>query len=243
MIQDLMSGVNCQKRVDSETCVYNIVVMMTRFLQYTISVSLLVACLILSDGLCRTNNWKYLTTAPIDTAEAQRLRLWLPLERPARCRTLIDIFDLHGQPVRRMVDQLMDQGYYNFYWDKLDDSGYFVEPGDYRWRAISCRDTVLGELTALYHRWERSSRVEVIDSVGSARFLIELDIDSAQVTATILNHRGRHISDLVQDTLLSKGQHYLSWEPPSGYAGRFIVVVSVGGFEHRQVFLYKRALR
>ncbi|MFH1688097.1 MAG: hypothetical protein ABIE70_11340 [bacterium] len=216
---------------------------MRRLLFHCLPLLIAATCLTPSRGHGAAVDWERLTTAPTDTAEARRLRIWLPLEKSSHCRTSIDIFDQSGWAICRLIDQLMGPGYYNFYWDKRDDSGHFVEPGTYRWRAINCSDTIIGELTAQYHEWERSSRIEVIDSVGQARFLLILDNDSALVSAVIWNHRGRHISDLVQDTLLSKGRHLLHWDPPSGYAGRFVISVTVGGFDHRQGFLMRRTPR
>ncbi|MCK4460769.1 MAG: hypothetical protein KAW46_03140, partial [candidate division Zixibacteria bacterium] len=62
-----------------------------------------------------------ITTPPFDTVDAERVRIWLPIERGGRCRVRINILDSLNHVVRRLVDRPLTSGYYNFYWNKKDN--------------------------------------------------------------------------------------------------------------------------
>ena len=72
-----------------------------------------------------------LSQRPADTIEAENRRVWLAQERKAPCQMTVEIVDSAGTKVRHFFDDLLYKGYYNLYWDKLDDSGRFV-PEDLR---------------------------------------------------------------------------------------------------------------
>jgi len=176
-----------------------------------------------------------LSYPPADTVDAQRVRIWLPLERGGNCRVRINVLDSLNHIVRSLVDRLMSSGYYNFYWNKRDDYGRLVEPGHYRYVVDDCGDRSDGELEVLYHRWELNSRIDYVDSI-SDKLWLELDDDSALVSISILNRRGRFIVQSMVDSLMAPGRHQLMWIPTkSGYTGVYQMQVNVGGYTHSPV--------
>ncbi len=46
-----------------------------------------------------------ITTPPFDTVDAERVRIWLPIERGGLCRVRINILDSLNHVVRRLVDR------------------------------------------------------------------------------------------------------------------------------------------
>jgi hypothetical protein len=177
-----------------------------------------------------------LLTPPEDTAEAARVRIWLPLERNTQCRVTLTIRDDSGQVVRQVLDHVLGPAYYNFYWDKRDDSGRWVPPGEYRWVAEDCRGTHEGTVVAVYQPWEREARFRAPDSLDPGRFILKLDSGSVDVSLVVRNKRDILIDSLWTDTTLEAGRHPVDWTPPPGYAGDFYLEAEIGGFTHRLDF-------
>lgn len=173
-----------------------------------------------------------LSHRPADTIDAERVRIWLPLERGGNCRVRINILDSLNHTIRSLVNRLMYGGYYNFYWNKRDDHGRFVKPGRYRYAVDNCGDRSYGELEVLFHRWELASRIDRMDSIPDKVWLM-IDDDSAIVSINIMNRRGRFIVQSMADSLMSPGRHELQWIPSkSGYTGVYQMLVNVGGYTH-----------
>lgn len=181
-------------------------------------------------------NVRRLLTPPDDTAEAARVRIWLPLERNSKCRVRLNITDDSGRVVRHVINQVLGPAYYNFYWDKRNDSGDWVSPGQYRWIAEDCAGRHEGTVSAIYQPWERQVRLESVDSTDLGRFILNLDSGSVKVNLVVRNHRDYLIDSLWTDTTLGEGRHYIRWAPPPGYAGDFYLQADVGGFIHRLDF-------
>jgi len=178
-----------------------------------------------------------ITTPPADSADAERVRIWLPVERGGNCRVRVDIVDDSGRVIRRLVDRGLASGYYNFYWDKKDDQGRFVAPGIYRYNADDCGRKVSGQVRAEFHPWELNSRLITAGFVSDTCWL-ELLADSAEVTAVVMNQRGGVMDSLMADSLLNTGRHLLQWIPPTtGYTGEYLLRVEVGGFVYPQVLI------
>ncbi|RME32190.1 MAG: hypothetical protein D6800_00015, partial [Candidatus Zixiibacteriota bacterium] len=76
-----------------------------------------------------TPDWKRYLVLPLDSAEARQVRIWVPVAHRNPCAVTIAIMNRQGDTLRHFVTALMRRGYYNFYWDKKDDSGRFVSPG------------------------------------------------------------------------------------------------------------------
>ena len=170
-----------------------------------------------------------LQTRPLDEAEAERVRIWVPVELRGRCRVVIDIADSSGTVVRHLVNYLAPEGYHNFYWDKRDDSGRIVPAGDYTYLLDNCGSKKSGLLLARYSKWEAASRFEPLDPGDPFRVVMDLSEDSAQVTIEICNQRGRPMDSLVVDSLFNAGQHELRYDP-TGYLrrGNYQIRITIG---------------
>ncbi len=174
-----------------------------------------------------------LFTPPDDPEEAERVRIWLPAERSSRCRVTIELVDDRGGGVRQLLDRILPSGYYNFYWDKKDDSGRFVEPGTYRYRLNDCGRRRYGAVEARFKKWEKRSRLYLLDGPRSATVGFELDEDSALVSINVFNRRGKLVDTPVVDSLMNKGRYVYEWVPRSGgYRGRYVLKLTVGDFTH-----------
>lgn len=170
-----------------------------------------------------------LAIPPVDTLDAERVRIWLPVERSGACLVKVKIVDSLNQTIRSLASQLLSGGYYNFYWNKRDDYGRFVEPGRYKYLVDDCGKSREGWLEARFHRWELASRIDLVDSI-SDKVWLELENDSALVSITISSRRGRPIVQSVTDSLMAPGRHELQWIPEkSGYTGVYQMIVNVGG--------------
>lgn len=173
-----------------------------------------------------------LSYPPADTIDAERVRIWLPIERGGICRVRLNILDSLNHIVRSLVNRLLSAGYYNFYWNKRDNFGRFVKPGRYRYAVDNCGDRSYGELEVLFHRWELASRIDRVDSIPDKVWLT-IDDDSALVSINIMNRRGRFIVQSMVDSLMAPGRHELQWIPSqSGYTGEYLMQVNVGGYAH-----------
>lgn len=182
-----------------------------------------------------------ITVRPEDSLQAENQRIWLPVEINGSCRIVVTIFDKDGSLVRHLVDQLLKPGYYNFYWDKIDDSGRFVAEGAYNYTVNGCKLKRRGKLTAQYGRWERLCRIQpMLDSLPlSVR--LELDEDSALVSVDIVHRNGHKVATPVKDSLLNRGVHYLSWQPHKlAVSGIYRFHLTVGDFKRTFEFRYQK---
>ena len=93
---------------------------------------------------------KEIMTPPADSADRENLRIWLPIERRSKCRLTVDIMDDSNHVVRHLVNYLAGRGYHNFYWDKKNDSGTFVDSGTYRYRIDDCGNKKRGQVKVVY---------------------------------------------------------------------------------------------
>lgn len=177
-----------------------------------------------------------LFTPPVDTADAERVRIWLPLERTTVCRASVVLFDSTGGLIRTLIDTLLPGGYLNLYWDKRDDSGHYVPAGTYYYRVRDCQAKFNGELTALYLPGERESYLVWLGSDSAAHFDYGLSRDSLKVSMAVFNKRGRQIGEIFRDSLYQAGNYRLTWAPPPAYAGDFVLVMTVGEYRRTQPF-------
>ncbi len=150
---------------------------------------------------------------PPDTAEARRVRIWVPQEMQGACRLTVDIYNDSGQVIRHLVNALIQPSYYNFYWDKRDDSGHRVPPGEYLWKSDLCGRTRDGTVEAVYNRWEEISDVEPYDPDSPFVFTLVLEEDSIPVSIRVKDYRDIQRDSVTVDTLLNEGVHTWHYEP------------------------------
>ncbi len=187
-----------------------------------------------------SESWIDLTTPPRDSAEAERVRIWVPLMQQSRSRVTIDILNDSNQVVRRLLNRLLDGGYYNFYWDKKDDTGGRVPEGEYTYVVENLGEKRKGRLTVRYRHWERESWVRPVAERWSAAFELELEQDSALVSVYVFNRRGKLIDSMVVDSLMDSGQHEFDWRPEKWFPrGLYTAEIRVGDYTHTVQFGYR----
>ena len=184
----------------------------------------------------KSEDWRWLTMPPVDSAEAKRVRIWLPIEHQNPCRVNVIIFGRRGDTVRWLLSQPLRLGYYNIYWDKRDDSGRFVRQGKYSYLVDDCGKTRYGQLEATYTNWERKLRVLNPPGDRSATTRLELLADSALVTVELRDAMDNVQARPIVDTLLNAGLHELvvrhSDEIPKG---AYRLYVTVGDYTFRRL--------
>ncbi|MDZ4724153.1 MAG: hypothetical protein SGI97_09660 [candidate division Zixibacteria bacterium] len=151
---------------------------------------------------------------PASSEEANRVRIWVPIDRPSGCQVTIDIYAYSGEKVRRLLDRTLSRGFHNYYWDKLDDSGCFVPQGKYRAVINDCGKSKYADLVAQYEEGERDMRFMEQDTAKPFEIPIQVLADSILVSAEIIDYAKRIVSRPLTDSLLYKGVHILTWSPP-----------------------------
>ncbi|UCC42997.1 MAG: hypothetical protein JSU65_07545 [Candidatus Zixiibacteriota bacterium] len=179
---------------------------------------------------------------PVDSVDAQNVRVWLSLARDSRCRTAVTIVNLHGDTTRHLFSALMVPGYYNFYWDKLDDSGRFVDSGEYRYILNDCGSIrVGGRLRIKYKYGERACLFSAADYEKDGTMILTVLDDSVLVNLIIENRRGEVVDRPLVDSLMCRGRHGLHWTPPGQIRpGRYTVKLMVGEHLQTDEFYYRR---
>ncbi len=182
-----------------------------------------------------------ITKPPEDPDDAENLRIWIPIEKNSSCRVMIDILDQKGKIVRQLVNKLLGKGYYNFYWDKRDDEGEFVKPGEYKFKAEGCHVNREGDVKVVYKKWERKCRIGLIDDKKSNQLFIELKEDSAVVSIDIFKFNGELVDKPIIDSLMNKGYHIFIWQPEEHIlTGRYKAKVMVGDYQRTFIVRRKR---
>ncbi|MEA2031743.1 MAG: FlgD immunoglobulin-like domain containing protein [candidate division Zixibacteria bacterium] len=183
-----------------------------------------------------------LSIRPPDSVEAERVRIWVPVEKTSRCRVRINIMDSTGDTVRHFVNFLPNPGYYNFYWDKKDDSGRRVPAGTYPYVIEDCGDHKRRrEVIAKYSRWEEISTIVPPDSAHPFRIELELDEDSARCSLRYYTHREYQIDSLFVDSLLNKGKYQFNWNPSWKIRpGNYIIKLMIGNYVYVRKVTYTR---
>lgn len=182
-----------------------------------------------------------LTTPPVDSAEAERVRIWVPVEQRSRCHVTIDILNDSNRVIRHLVDRSMSRGYYNFYWDKKDDSGKFIEQGEYAYQLKVCGRKSYGQVAAKFRIWERASRLYPPEETWSPKLRFELLEDSALVSIHLYNRRDRLVDSPVVDSLMNKGKYEFEWTPPETVTrGIYTLKLTIGDFTHSVEIRYRR---
>lgn len=197
---------------------------------------IIVPMLLAAGGPCAasTDDLSLLSRPPQDSAEAEAVRIWLPVERSNHCRVTIEIHDRKGDLVRSLLDQLLGPGYYNFYWDKKDDSGRYVTPGRYRYRVNNCGKHDGGILTARYHPDERRLIVHDNHRDSSGTVCYEILDDTVFASMVVYSLRGHVMDTLFVDSLLTRGEREVRWQPSRRVSpGLYRLEITAGAFVHR----------
>lgn len=201
----------------------------------THTVLVIVALLALTEiGQAADTAWTNLTTPPFDSADAKNCRIWYQVKHSQPCRVSADILDKSGKPTRALFSKLLTAGYYNFYWDKRDDSGRFVEAGEYHYRIRDCGQIKTGKVIATFKKWELLSTLYPA-KLDSTFVTVELLADSAVVSIVVFNKRGEKVARPIVDTLLNSGRHDLWWNNRSELnRGEYLLEIMVGDFVYHR---------
>lgn len=182
-----------------------------------------------------------LQTAPQDTIDAQNLRIWLPLERQNRCWLKIEIVNDSNRVIRHLVSRMMVHGYYNYYWNKRDDSGKLVDSGVYTYRVTDCGQILEGKLTVQYREWEKKVIAEVEKQRSGEWLLLTLLDDSARVTIEMFDYHWRPVDVPIEDSLMNTGKYRFEWKPADTVlAGRYHLRLTVGDYTHDLKLTYRK---
>lgn len=163
--------------------------------------------------------WEKLGRPPVDTSDAQDVRIWFQLKHEAVCRVEVSIFDTASHRYRSLVQKPLGRGYYNLYWDKRDDSGRWAPPGRYVYLVnTACDDPITGGLKVKYKKWERAVRLVPDSASDSASATLEIDSSHVPVTLRVMTPDGVVMDTLCSDSLFSRGRHRVVWRPKTEVA-------------------------
>ena len=156
--------------------------------------------------------YENLKTIPKDSVEAENVRIWIPQESRRTCEIKVFILDEIGNTLRTLFIGDMPKGYYNFYWDKKNDLGRFVEPGVYDYLIKDCSGKREGQVTAAYKEWERACLFYPPISKDTLRIAYEITGDSVPVSLEVLKFSDRPHKLVFEDSLMSKGFYKYEWK-------------------------------
>jgi flagellar hook assembly protein FlgD len=182
-----------------------------------------------------------LSIRPLDTLDAENVRIWLSLERTSTCRVTVTIVNQRRDTVRHVFSEMMSPGYYNLYWDKKDDSGQFVDTGNYRYIYQDCQGTKDGKLKVIYKRWERVCLLHIDQFADSNMIGMEFLENSVVVTLEFENNRGKVIDRPIIDSVFARGYHRFHWQPEKRVpSGNYTVKLHAGDFVAFQKIRFRR---
>ncbi len=131
------------------------------------------------------------------------------------------------------MHEQLSPGYYNFYWDKKDDSDLFVPAGTYTYLVETCGDMKSGEITAAYLPGELACTVEPDKDYNSLRFLLHVLNDSTSVSLQVFDRREQLVAEPFKDSLFSRGDFPYTWSPDASVGPSiYKFIVTVGEFPH-----------
>ncbi len=178
---------------------------------------------------------------PVDSLESERLRIWIPQEKKiGSCNVLIKIYDRDSKEIRTLVNELLTFGYYNFYWDKKDDSGRWLDEGEYSYKALYCGRKREGLLTAKYIFGERECIVTQLNE-SPGEFELDVRSDSINISIEIYKFNGQLLESPIKDSVVSKGDFHFTWKPAGGvFRGRYKMKLYTGDFVETYIVWKKR---
>jgi len=184
-----------------------------------------------------------ITTPPIDSAEAERVRIWVPIENGVSCRVAVKVLakDGSGSTVRTLIEKVLSPGYYNIYWDKRDSARQFVDSGVYPYSIEGvCGLKKKGSVRAEYKEWERLVEVLPASDSNPGGFGFRLLRDSARVTIDVFSDGNMRINTPVEDSMMQAGHHEFVWPKPEHYpASEYWCWLTVGDFTQKVEFRVK----
>ncbi len=181
-----------------------------------------------------------LKAIPYDSANAANMKIWFPV-KATQCQVSIRILDKNNKHVRQLIKQVVKNGYYNIYWDKKDDSGKFVEEGNYKTAIISCDYKRLEPISVHYADGEKAVLLSAGDDSRNPSLQLSLLQDSLHVSLDIVNNRMNHTATIFKDSLFVGEKHSITWVPKTIIpTGKYYYKLKVNDFEYLIPFTYKK---
>ena len=225
-------------RTVTESCIIND---MNRVAAQVRRLVIMLAIFVFGTGtLMAGQTYEELIVPPKDPEEAQRVRVWLDLRRQANCRVTVDILDKNGRVLRHLMDRLMRAGYYNLYWDKRDDSGHYVTPGEYTVLINDCGNPTYTTVEAAYRPWEAESGLAIAGDPEAPVFELSLTRDSALVSLAVTTIKEDTVSVVLADSLMMAGTAEIPFAPGKRTSrGAYLVKLAINGeFVREERFQY-----
>ncbi|RKX26354.1 MAG: hypothetical protein DRP45_03750 [Candidatus Zixiibacteriota bacterium] len=201
-----------------------------------------VICFLSVSSVLAGGDWNELKNRPRDSAKAENVRVWLAQESNNPCQMTVDIFDSDSNLVRHLVDDQIDYGYYNLYWDCKDDSGKYVTRGQYFYETNDCGGNRSGELFMAYSKGETTSSLDIDNWSETGEINFVLQSDSSVVSLDICNTQGTTLKALLKDSVMLAGDYAIDWRPTRLHTKTYIVFVvrlTVDDFIHEKQVLPK----
>ncbi len=188
----------------------------------------------LSSAGTTEQEWDQLCKYPQDSVEMKNLRIWLAQEHDSACTFEVVIVDSTDSLVRHFLDMDLRSGYFNLYWDKKDDSGRFVPPGNYRYKTNECGGNREGKLLVKYEKWETTSYLDVDDWTETNIIKYGLTEDSGRVKLEICDRRAVPMFTPVKDSIMPAGDYECLFRPNKFVNQKsFIIKLHVDDYLHQ----------
>ena len=177
--------------------------------------------------IAKTNS---ITTPPTDSAEAERVRIWIPIEMGVSCRVAVKVLakDGSGSAIRTLVEKVLSPGQY-------------VDSGVYPYSIDGvCGLKKRGSVRAEYKDWERLVEVLPPAETNPGGFGFQLLRDSARVTIDVFSGGNMRVNTPLKDSLMHAGRHEFVWPRPEHYpATDYWCWLTVGDFTQKVEFRVK----
>ena len=183
--------------------------------------------------------YRDISQRPTDSVNAESMRIWIPVSR-VQAMVEVTIYDDSMRVVRHLLKSLLKKGYHNIYWDKKDDSGFYVPASAY-WYELNNGGEIERKPITVRYRTGENSLLLLSSSPDSQTATMAVVTDSARLTIEIYDVRKRLKDIPILDSLFVRGEYSWQWLPPdSVYYGRYTAVFIIGEFEQQLNLVYKR---
>ena len=199
----------------------------------------LLSLLLLLSTLSSAQSFRDVSRIPPDSMNAETMRIWIPVTM-RQAMVTVTLFDGNEKLVRNLLKASMIKGYYNIYWDKKDDSGNFVEPGDYFYALNIAGQIERKPISVAYQPGENCVNIRTANA-DSMRVDFSIDCAETPVSFELYDIRDRLKDIPIKDSVFTKGRHSWQWQPSdSVYYGKFTLQIKSGEFVNYLPLVYKR---
>jgi hypothetical protein len=209
-------------------------------------VATLLALVVVCASFCHGQERSFgslLSQVPDDSLEAERVRIWIPIEGGTSCRVTVRVLakDNSGRIVATLLDRIVPPGYHNLYWNKKDSLEQFVDAGVYPYTIDgACGLKKRGKVYAGYKAWETFVSVGASADTAKGGFSIQLLKDSARVSIEVFSMGDMPLGTPIRDSIMMAGTHEFRYNKPPNYpTGTYWCWLTVGDFRQKVKFMVK----